>query len=753
MLSGRSNCRLRSGRSPCLRETVWRLRKGAARFVGILVVGVTTLVPVQVSAATPIKEVRRVLIFNDLNPLSSPGFALIDQAILSVLKKAPYQIEIYREDLETTSFPDDTHQQRFRGWYIRKYRDRKPDVIIAAGRASLKFMVESHEKSFPGIPVIFCGTTEELLDSLRSAPDFTGVWAVAQPDKTLNAALRLQPGTKHVVVVGGVGEFDRGEESIVKQSLRGYESEFEFTYLTDLDMPTLLERLKHLPSETIVFHTSIMQDAAGTHFIDASQSVPLVVSAANAPVFVVDDVDLNSGAVGGDLLSWAATGQTAATMAVRVLSGEKPKDIPVQKETDVYIFDWRALRRWGFRERDLPLGSVVLNRQPTAWESYKWYIIGGACLIVAETLLVLGLIWQRNRLRKIGTELRESERRFRLVANTAPVLIWMAGLDKLCTYFNQSWLDFTGRSLEEELGNGWSEGVHAEDLKRCLDTYTEAFDRHEPFQMEYRLRRHDGEYRWIFDSGVPRFNAEGSFAGYIGSGIDVTERKQAEEALSTVNQKLIQAQEEERTRIARELHDDINQRLVLLAIRLEELQHNLPSPKAKIINDIAEAGKQVQDLASDVQALSHHLHSSKLEYLGLPAAAAGFCREVSGRQGVEIDFHSENIPKDLPKEASLCLFRVLQEAIQNAIKHSGSRHFEVSLSGGPSEMALTVRDSGIGFDPEEAMKGRGLGLTSIRERLKLVNGNLSIDSQPQHGTTIQVRVPLTTRMKSAGAVG
>ena len=355
--------------------------------------------------------------------------------------------------------------------------------------------------------------------------------------------------------------------------------------------------------------------------------------------------------------------------------------------------------------------------------------------------------------RRIEEALRESEQRFRLVANTAPVLIWMSGPDKLCNYFNQSWLEFTGRPPEAELGDGWAEGVHPEDLEQCLDTYTRAFDKHESFQMEYRLRRHDGEYRWILDSGVPRFTADGSFSGYIGSGIDVTERKLAEEAISKVNQKLIEAHEEERTRIARELHDDINQRLAILAISLEKLQHNLPSSKAEIRKDIAEAGKQVRDLGSDVQALSHHLHSSKLEYLGLATAAAGFCREASSRQGVEIDFHSENIPKDLPKEASLCLFRVLQEAIQNAAKHSGSRHFEVSLSGGLSEIELRVHDSGIGFDPQEAMKGNGLGLTSISERLKLVNGNLFIDSQPQYGTTIQARVPLTTRMKSAGAAG
>jgi PAS domain S-box-containing protein len=127
--------------------------------------------------------------------------------------------------------------------------------------------------------------------------------------------------------------------------------------------------------------------------------------------------------------------------------------------------------------------------------------------------------------------IRESEERFRLVANTAPVLIWMSDVDKLCTYFNEPWLEFTGESLESQLGNGWANGVHPEDLDRCLRIYTEAFDRRERFRMEYRLRRQDGEYRWILDIGVPRFNQSRSFVGYIGSCIDVTERKHAEEAL------------------------------------------------------------------------------------------------------------------------------------------------------------------------------------------------------------------------------
>jgi len=271
----------------------------------------------------------------------------------------------------------------------------------------------------------------------------------------------------------------------------------------------------------------------------------------------------------------------------------------------------------------------------------------------------------------------------------------MSGLDKLCNYINQRWIEFVGRTVEAELGNGWTENIHPEDLARSWEIYSKAFDQRQPFQMEYRLRRRDGEYRWILDSGVPRFEAEGSFVGYVGSAIDVTERKLAEESLSMVSQKMIEAHEEERTRIARELHDDINQRIALLAVSLEGLWQNLPGSATEIRQQIIEASKQVENLGSDIQAIAHRLHSSKLEYLGLASAATSFCRELSDRLKVEIGFHSENVPKDLPMEHSLCLFRVLQEALQNAIKHSGSRHFRVSLTGRTSEIDLTVRDTGL----------------------------------------------------------
>jgi PAS domain S-box-containing protein len=337
---------------------------------------------------------------------------------------------------------------------------------------------------------------------------------------------------------------------------------------------------------------------------------------------------------------------------------------------------------------------------------------------------------------------RETEERFQLVANTAPVLIWMSGTDKLCNYFNQGWLDFTGRPLEAELGNGWADGVHSADLQSCMESYSEAFERRQRFAMVYRLRRHDGEFRWILDVGVPRFNADGSFAGYIGSGMDVTVHKEAEQALATVSGRLIQAQEEERRRIARELHDDISQRLALLSVELQGLANVRPKSSAELRDRTDQLLKRISDMASDIHALSHRLHSSKLDYVGAVAAMAGFCNEITAQTGLLIDFEHADAPKFLPQDISLCLFRVLQEGLRNAVKYSGTRNFNVQLRGVPGAILLLMRDSGAGFDPEAAMKNGGLGLISMRERVSLVKGTISITSKPMAGTEIRIQIPI-----------
>ena len=707
----------------------------------------------QSTDAAPVRAVRRVLILHALGS-SSPASILVDQGIRAALDKAPYQIELYSESMQGILFSDPASQRELAQEYIRKYRERRPDVVIALSPSPIKFMAQSGNKFGPTTPVVICASSEDQLEGVKLDSRFTGAWRTVNAAKTVEVALQLQPGTRHVVVVGGgVYDYDKRLMAIVSEQLHSYESRFEFTYLTNLEMPALLDQLKRLPEHSIILYTAISQDAAGTRFLDETQSLPLVVGAANAPVFVMEDTFVGQGTIGGYVTSYGDEGRVAGQLAVRILKGEKPQDIPIAKDANVYMFDWRALQRWGFRESALPPGSVVLFLKPTAWQLYKRYIVGAAFLGFAEMMLILALLWQRATRRKAEEAVRESEARFSLVANTAPMLIWMSDTHKSCNYFNDSWLAFTGRPAELELGNGWSDGVHREDLQRCLGTYTRAFDAREKFSMEYRLRRYDGEYRWVLDIGVPRYSQDGSFAGYIGSCVDVTDRRLAEEALSDMNRGLIEAQERERARIARELHDDIGQRLALLVIDLERLQENSTHLPVEARSSMDELPKRTSEIATDIQSLSHELHSSKLEYLGLAAAMRSFCREFGEHQNVEIDFKTHDLPNPLSSDVSLCLFRVLQEALHNSAKHSGVRNIEVGLWGTSDEIHLAVSDSGAGFDREVAKENRGLGLVSMEERLKLVKGTFSIESQPKRGTTIHARVPLSSRSDSMRAAG
>jgi PAS domain S-box-containing protein len=257
---------------------------------------------------------------------------------------------------------------------------------------------------------------------------------------------------------------------------------------------------------------------------------------------------------------------------------------------------------------------------------------------------------------------------------------------------------------------------------------------------EDRWDRKDGT-SWVRWEIRPWKTQSGDIGGILIFAEDISRHKEMEEALTGTSQKLIEAQEQERTRIARDLHDDIAQRLALLAIELEQVEHSLASSGSELSTHVGAIRKRTVEITTDVQTMSHKLHSSKLEYLGLVAAMKGFCREFCEQRRVEIDFRSNDLPMHLSPEISLCLFRVLQEALHNAAKHSGVRHFSVRLREERKEIHLEIRDSGRGFDVNAAKNSQGLGLISMRERVRLLHGTIAIDSKPRSGTSVHVRFP------------
>ena len=315
--------------------------------------------------------------------------------------------------------------------------------------------------------------------------------------------------------------------------------------------------------------------------------------------------------------------------------------------------------------------------------------------------------------------------------------------DRWCADYSVASSQVLGRSHYElfpDIPQRWKE-MH----RRALEGETLRAD-------EDRWDREDGTTAWVRWEIRPWRTPTGIVGGILIFAEDITHRKKMEEAISGMSRKLIESQEQERVRIGRELHDDIGQRLALLAVEIQQLQQDsvtLP----EVLSRMGELQKQTTEIATDVQSLSHELHTSKLEYLGLAVAMRSFCREFGEVQKIEIDFQSHDLASPPPADISLCLYRVLQEALHNSAKHSGEQHLEVQLWGTSDQIHLTVRDSGVGFDSEAAKESRGLGLISMQERVKLVNGTLSIESQPQRGTTICARVPLSTGSDSMRAAG
>jgi PAS domain S-box-containing protein len=655
-------------------------------------------------------------------------------------------VNFYVEYLESQRFVSQDYAKSLSETLRQTYANKKLDLVIVAVYPALQFAVEFRGRIFPGVPIVFMMVVPARVQSHKLWPGVTGVTIRADARGTLDLALRLNPDTRNVAVVAGDSEFESYWLEITHQELRVRHNQLNVIDLVGLPPDQLLLRVSALPPHTVVFFQLVPQEslqlAIGTYDILAAISQQF-------PTYCIHNYCFDHGAIGGSYPDFDEQVLKAGGLAARVLSGENPENIPVTQgsRSDLEV-DWRQLRRWNIPESALPRGTIVLYRQPTVWERYERYIVAGLILIVLQALLIIGLLWQRGRKQKAEASLHESEKRFRAIAATTPSLLWICGKDGKVTYLNDRRIDFTGRDPGAGFADAWTAFIHPDDLPNVLTANSRALEQREGFSKEYRLRRHDGVYRWMLDVAAPRINGDGSFAGFIGSATDVTDQKLAQAALERMGGKLIEAQEKERSLIARELHDDICQRLAMLSLELGQVDE--PNGHDAPANTRMETIRQhCSEIARDVQALSHELHSSKLDYLGVVAALGSFCRELSQQQNLDVEFTYENVPNPLPGDISLCLFRVAQEALHNAVKYSGVSRFSVDLRGTESQIQLEIRDAGVGFNLQAATRNGGSGLISMQERVHLVKGTFSVESRVNDGTRIVATVPLVAEMNAS----
>ena len=291
--------------------------------------------------------------------------------------------------------------------------------------------------------------------------------------------------------------------------------------------------------------------------------------------------------------------------------------------------------------------------------------------------------------------------------------------------------------------------VHPEDRERVSRTIAQATEDQRPYTAEFRVVRRDGAVRWVAARGKFYFSRKGDAERMLGMGVDITERKMAEEALASLSGRLIDAQEEERKRIARELHDDYNQRLAMLAIDLERLAEDDPEDPIESNQFLLQLSNRASELGADLHSLSHSLHPSTLRILGLVAAMKAFCEEFEEQQEMQVDFGHENVPRDIPEDVELCAFRIAQEGLRNVKRHSGANRATVHLVWSDGRLHLAVSDQGRGFDSNKPPGEQGIGLRSMEERLRVLGGRLEIHSRPMEGTRIDAWLPLESNSRRA----
>jgi PAS domain S-box-containing protein len=557
------------------------------------------------------KSKNVLVLFSSSAPDNAQFLDVIEPAIRAHVSEP---ITFYIADLIINVGQWGDYQESQAEVFRHTYANVKLDLVIPVDPPAALFAVQYRDRGFPGVPIVFTQIGTREFGERTWPTGVTGLTVPVGVGETIDLALRLHPDTKNVAVLPGQDVF---WTAVAHAEMLRRQDRVKEIQLLGPPTPELLAQALALPPHTVVlFHNSPGLAHAAFGGWDLLAGITQRWPTYSAwPAYC-----LNHRCIGGAYPDRQEEDARTADIAARVLNGERPENIPVTHDSNLQIrVDWRELQRWHIPESALTPGSVVLYRPPTLWEQYRRYAIAVMVVISALLLLIAWLLWERARKRKAEALLRESEKRFRVMAESTPSLVWMCDGQGKITYLNERRLTFTGPAPNAGYGDSWMEYVHPDDRRNVQDVVSQALKDRRAFSHEYRLRRDDGVYRWMFDVASPRLNGDGSFAGFIGSAIDVTDQKVAQQALEKVSGQLIEAQENERRRIARDLHDDICQRLALLSMELDQANRGVNESADVTKHRLKEIREHCSEIAGDVQSLSHELHSSRLDYLGIVA--------------------------------------------------------------------------------------------------------------------------------------
>ncbi len=700
-----------------------------------------------------------------------PGNLEWDEAIRTALKGTEGQpIKFFTEFLDLSQFPDESYIHGLLNLLQIKYGSQKIDLLIPVGDLAFAFLQAHGNDIFPGSPIVFCAVAKQQLEALKPPPNSTGVVAWADVQGTLAAALKLQPETRRVVVVGGVAKTDRAFQHIAQEALRPYDGRLELTFLTDLPMSEILQRVSNLPPQTLVIYLSMFRDSTGQAFVPL-EALEHVAQAANAPVYGLWENLLGRGIAGGHLMSFKEQGRLTGEMGRRVLNGENPGNIPIVYESaNVYEFDWRQLKRWGLKESDLPPGSMVRFEEPSLWESHKREVIGTIAAFCLLTLLTIGLLVNLGRRRLAEDELRQAEFKYRIVADFTYDWEYWKKLDGTLRYVSPSCERISGYRPEDFMRRPdlFREIIVPEDRDIWRAHDCDAREKPGVRECQFRVQRPDGTIRWIEHVCQPVTDDSGKFIGIRASNRDITDRKQAEfqeqqhrEDLARVGRVVTLSE------LTGSLAHEIIQPLMAIMNNSQAARRLLDNPDLdlgevkEIIEDITRGSERA---SSVIHQLRQHLKPAPLELtqLDINDLVQSLIPLVSRQAAINHINLVSDLTKGLPPITGnrTQLEQVILNLVVNsmeAIRGMGDGPREIVLKTGREDdhtLRVSVLDSGPGVKPEDLKllfepffttkkEGMGLGLSISRSIIKAHRGKLWAAPNPGGGTALHITLPVS----------
>jgi PAS domain S-box-containing protein len=742
---------------------------GDSRGKFLWVISVAAAIGLLVTSSTSAAQPKRVLVVNSFGS-AAPPFSVHAAAFESALvEKMGERVDLDEISLDMARYADPDMQTAIAEYLEKRHATWKPDLVVPIGSPAGRFVAQYRDRLFADTPILYNSLDRRLLPEGALNNNAAYIGQIFEVPGLLEDMLQIAPGTKNIYVVLGASPLEKQWKEVFRKSADPLSDQIKFTYFDDLSFDQMLERVKQLPPDSFIFVVLLLRDAAGvTH--NADEALKQLHAVSNAPINSIFDHQLGLGLVGGRLYQTTAIGKESAEMAVRILHGEPASSLPQRLiAPSPPHYDWRELQRWNISEKLLPPGSTVLYRAPTAWQQYRSWIIAGLSIFFLQGLLIAALLANLVRRRRAERSLAESEKRFRIAADVAPVMIWMTGPDKLCNFLNKGWFEFTGRTAGDEFGYGWAEGVHPDDIDHLLSVYEKAFEEREAFSVEFRLRRHDGEYRWILGVGTARFEA-GVFLGYIGSALDITERRQAElehhvqtTELARVGRMALMGE------LAASLAHEVNNPLGAMVANASAGQRMLgrnalgEEELRELLADIVADGHRAREV---IEGIRNMVRKSEISYS--PLRPNEIIRDLIRIVRADALARKVNLATKIDENAGqvmgnrVQLLQVLLNLTMNAfdalsVIRPEARRVVIQVEPlGDAQICMTVLDSGPGFpdgivdrlfEPFFSTKteGTGMGLAIARSIIEAHGGTLSGKNAVSGGALFTICLPTVTR--------